>query len=52
MKLYTLNEVAEIVRKDINTIYIHRRSGKLEANKVGGNWRVTQEQLDRYINGK
>ena len=50
--MYTLEEVAKIVRKSKMTVYRHIWDKKLEANKVGGTWLITQEQLEKYIKGE
>jgi excisionase family DNA binding protein len=50
---YMAEEIAAKLRVDKETIYRHLKSGKLKGNKVGGTlWRVSQEDLDRYIKGE
>ena len=51
-KFYTIEEIAEISRLHLNTVYRHLRQGKLKAHKVGNQWRVTQEALDKYLKGE
>lgn len=51
IKLYTLQEVADLVKMDILTIYRHRKEGKIDTIKIGRHYRVTQEQLDKYLKG-
>jgi len=50
IKLYTLPEVANIVRLSRRTLYTHLKSGELKAVKIGGTWRVTEESLNEFIN--
>lgn len=47
-KLYKLKEVETALNTTRRTIYNWIKDGKLEAIKVGGNWRVTQEALDKF----
>ena len=51
-KLYTLKEVSEIVQMNIITIYRHRKEAKLKTVKIGGEYRVTEEQLQEYLKGE
>lgn len=52
LKLYTLDEVAELVNITRRTLYKHIEEGKLKATKVGGRWRVSDSNLRKYINGE
>ena len=49
MQFYTVKEIAEMLKMNEQTIFRFIREGKLEATKVGGRYRITQEQLDRFI---
>lgn len=54
-KLYTLDEVAEIMKVSKSTVIFWIRSGKLERQKVGRLVRVTPEALKAFMkaqNGK
>lgn len=55
-KLYTLQEVADILRVTKQTLYNNIRKGNLQANKVGKEYRITEEQLQDIVkngyNGK
>lgn len=46
---YKLSEVAKIANVHIQTIHRHVKSGKLKANKVGYNWRVSEKNLKEYL---
>ena len=48
-KLYKLKEVEVALKTTRRTIYNWIKDGKLEAIMVGGNWRVTQEALDKFL---
>lgn len=52
MKIYTLKEAAEILKVNIRSVHRYKKDGRLEAKKVGGQWRVTQEAIERFINGE
>ena len=47
-KLYTLPEVAEILKVSRKTIYRYIKSGKLKATKIG-QWRIKQGDLDKLL---
>jgi excisionase family DNA binding protein len=46
---YTTEEVARLLKVHDKTIHRLIHSGKLNALRVGGRKRITQEQLDRYV---
>jgi len=48
-KLYTLQEVADVLRVTKQTLYNNIRKGKLQANKVGKEYRITEEQLQDIV---
>lgn len=45
IKIYTLDEVADIVKLSRRTIYTYIKEGKLQAFKIGKRWRVSEEAL-------
>ncbi len=47
-KLYTVQEVSNILKVSKKTIYRMIKSGKLKAVKVG-QWRIKQEDLDKLL---
>ena len=52
-KLYTLQEVANILRVSRQTIYNYVTAKKLRATKFGKEYRVTAEDLQEFIkNGR
>lgn len=52
LKLYTLTEVEPIIGVTHRTLLSYVKDGKLKANKVGGKWKVTEESLKSFLNGK
>ena len=51
-RLYTLAEVEQITQVTRRTLYLWLESGYLNAVKVGGRWRVTQDEIDTLISGQ
>ncbi|HRR98121.1 MAG TPA: helix-turn-helix domain-containing protein [Candidatus Syntrophosphaera sp.] len=49
IRLYTLTEVADILRVTRRTLYNYIKSGKLKAVKMGREWRITYENLKDFI---
>ena len=50
-KLYTPLEVAEYLGLSRKTIYRYLETGDLKAKKIGREYRITQSQLQEFING-
>lgn len=51
-KFYSLEEVSEILDVTVRTLYRYIKDERLKANKVGGRWLVTQENLEKFIKGE
>lgn len=51
-KLMTIKEVAEHLNVTYQAVLKWINEGRLEANKIGRVWRISQEQLDEFINSK
>ena len=49
VKTYTLQEVADILRLNRQTLYNNIRKGKLKAAKFGKEYRITEEQLQELL---
>lgn len=49
MKVYTLQEVADILQITRRTVYTYLKDGKLKAVKIGKFWRVSEENLEEFI---
>jgi excisionase family DNA binding protein len=48
-KLYTLPEIAEILKVSRKSVYRYIESGKLKASKGTGQWRIKQSNLDTLL---
>lgn len=51
-KIYDIMEVAELLHVTRRTMYNYLRNGKITAVKIGGRWKITQEQLNALLNGE
>lgn len=51
IKVYTLDEVADILKVTKRTLYSYIKAGTLPAVKMGKYWRVSQENLQAFVNG-
>lgn len=48
-RVYTLDEVAEIMQVTKRTLYNYIKAGTLHAVKMGKYWRVSEENLQDFI---
>ena len=48
-KIYTLKQVADLLQVSRQTIYNYIKAGKLQATATGKEYRVTNEQLEAFI---
>ncbi|NMS90682.1 helix-turn-helix domain-containing protein [Clostridioides difficile] len=51
-KFYTIDQVAEILEMHHKTIRKFIKDEKLKANKAGKQWRISKEDLDRFMDVK
>lgn len=49
LKVYTLNEVADILKVTKRTLYNYIKAEQLPAVKMGKYWRITEENLQTFI---
>lgn len=49
IRLYTFQEVADIIRVSRQTIYNMHKKGRLHAVKLGKEYKVTEEDLKMFI---
>jgi excisionase family DNA binding protein len=47
--IYTIEEVAQVLKVSVATVRRLIRSGRLEASLVGKQYRVSQEDLDKFL---
>ena len=48
-KYYTPPEIAERFSVAIPTVHLWIKKGLLEARKIGGRWRVREEDVSRFV---
>ena len=46
----TTGEAAEVLQVTVRTIYNYIDAGELKATKIGGKYRITLGELERFIN--
>lgn len=51
-KLYTPQEVADLLKVDLRTVYRWIREGKLAALKAGSQWRIEERALEGFLSQK
>ena len=51
-KLYTLSELQPILGVSNRTLHTYIKDGRLKAVKIGGKWKVTEENLKKFVNGE
>ena len=49
MKFYTLKEVEQILKISPRTMHNYIKDGKIKAFKVGQNWKISEEDLQKFI---
>ena len=49
IKVFTLDEVADILKVTKRTLYNYIKAGTLKAVKMGKYWRVSEESLQAFI---
>lgn len=50
-KLYTKKEVAEMLGVTERTVWNYIKAGRLQAVMIGGKWKVSDENLKKFVNG-
>src|SRR5436309_2618494 len=49
--VHTAEEVAELLKVSVRTVYRAIEAGKIRAFRIGKSWRISQEALDAFIKG-
>ena len=49
IRVYTTEEVAEILQVTKRTVYNYIKTGALKAVKIGKYWRISAENLEEFI---
>lgn len=52
LNVYTLTELEPILGVTHRTLLTYVKSGKLKAVKIGGKYKVSEENLKKFINGE
>jgi excisionase family DNA binding protein len=52
IKLFTLTELEEVLGVTHRTLLTYIKNGILKGVKVGGKWKVTEENLRKFISGE
>lgn len=52
IKLYTLQELEPILEVSTRTLLQYIKEGKLKAVKIGRRWKVSESNLQDYVNGR
>lgn len=48
-QIMTIREVSEYLRMGESTVYRLANEGKLPGRKIGGAWRFSRNELDRWV---
>ena len=51
IKLYTLEELSDMLGITVYTLRNYIKKGKLKATKIGVCWKVSEENLKKFVNG-
>ncbi len=51
IRLYTLTELEPLLGVTHRTLLQYVKDKRLKAVKVGGKWKITEENLQRFLNG-
>jgi len=51
LKVYTLTEIEPILGVSHRTLLSYVKDGRLRAVKIGGKWKVSGDNLKKFING-
>lgn len=51
-RVYTLTELEPVLGVTHRTLLQYVKNGKIQAVKIGGKWKVSEENLRKYINGE
>ena len=52
VELYTVKQVAYVLHVSERTIMNYIKDGRMKAQKVGGKWRFTKAEIERFVNGE
>lgn len=52
LRVYTLTEIEPILGVTHRTLLTYVKDGRLKGVKIGGKWKVSGENLRKFINGE
>lgn len=52
IKLYNLQELEGLLEVTSRTLLTYIKQGKLKAVKIGGKWKVSEANLQDFVNGR
>lgn len=52
LKVYSLTEIEPILGVTHRTLLTYISTGKLKGVKIGGKWKVSEDNLKKFINGE
>lgn len=52
LRLYTLSELEPILGVTHRTLLTYVKTGRIKAALIGGKWKVSEENLAKFINGE
>lgn len=52
IRLYTLTELEDVLGVTHRTLQTYVMDGRLKGVKIGGKWKITEENLMRFIKGE
>lgn len=52
LKVYSLTEIESILGVTHRTLLTYIKDGRLKGVKIGGKWKVSGENLRKFINGE
>lgn len=52
MRVYTLSEIMPVLGCTRPTLMNYISSGRLKAVKIGGKWKVSHDNLKKFVNGE
>ena len=52
LQLYDIKQVAALLKVTERTVMNYLKQGKIKAQKIGGKWKFTRENIERFIRGE
>ncbi len=52
LKVYSLTEIEPVLGVTHRTLLTYIKDGRLKGVKIGGKWKVSGENLSKFINGE